>query len=199
MYKQFGLDALKVLSEFYEKGEYSNTKTEKDLNKAASYLEKYTNLSNDSEMIYKAGKMYLEAQNFSKAVSLFENAANAGVKSAYMNLGSIYENGLCRIDEYGNKSEFIIPVDLDRAMSWYKQLADLGDENAMKAYDRVEYASQHTDSLEFEEKDKLYTEISEKRKEKGKEPRYKIIDPASLQYQYTYVHNQVDGYIHKLP
>ena len=51
MYKQFGLDALKVLSEFYEKGEYSNTKTEKDLNKAASYLEKYTNLSNDSEMI----------------------------------------------------------------------------------------------------------------------------------------------------
>ena len=198
-YKQFGLDALKVLSEFYENGEYSNTKTEKDLNKAASYLEKYTNLSNDAEMIYKAGKMYLEAQNFSKAVTLFEKAANAGVKSAYMNLGSIYENGLSRIDEYGNKSEFIIPVDLDRAMAWYKQLADLGDENAMKAYDRVEYASQHTDSLEFEEKDKLYTEISEKRKEKGKEPRYKIIDPASLQYQYTYVHNQVDGYIHKLP
>ena len=199
MYKQFGLDALKVLSEFFEKGEYSNSKTDKDLNKAASYLEKYTNLSNDAEMIYKAGKMYLEAQNFSKAVSLFEKAANAGVKSAYMNLGSIYENGLCRIDEYGNKSEFIIPIDLDRAMAWYKQLADLGDENAMKAYDRVEYASQHTDSLEFEEKDKLYTEISEKRKEKGKEPRYKIIDPASLQYQYTYVHNQVDGYIHKLP
>ena len=198
-YKQLGLDALKVLSEFFEKGTYSNSSTEKDLGKAAVYLEKHANLSNDSEVVYKAAKMYLEAQNFSKAISLFEKAANSGVKSAYMNLGSIYENGLCKVDEYGNKSEFVVPVDLDRAMAWYKQLSDLGDENAMKAYDRVEYASQHTDSLEFEEKDKLYTEISEKRKEKGKEPRYKIIDPSLLQYQYTYVHNQVDGYIHKLP
>ena len=198
-YKQVGLDALKVLSEFYERGSYSNAKIEKDLNKSATYLEKYANLSNDADSIYKTAKLYLEAQNFSKAISLFEKATAAGVKSAYMNLGSIYENGLSKIDEYGNKSEFIIPVDLDRAMAWYKQLADMGDENAMKAYDRVEYASQHTDSLEFEEKDKIYSEISEKRKEKGKEPRYKVIDPASLQYQYTYVHNQVDGYIHKLP
>ena len=198
-YKTIGLDALKVLSEYFETGKYDNAKTDKDLNKAATYLEKYANLSNDPEVVYKTAKMYLEAQNFSKAISLFEKATQLGVKSAYMNLGSIYENGLSRIDEYGNKSEFVVPIDLDRAMAWYKQLADLGDENAMKAYDRVEYASQHTDSLEFEEKDKLYTEISEKRKEKGKEPRYKVIDPASLQYQYTYVHNQIDGYIHKLP
>ena len=198
-YKSIGLDALNVLSEFFETGRYSNAKTDKDLNKAASYLEKYANLSNDPETVYKTAKMYLEAQNFSKAISLFEKSTQLGVKSAYMNLGSIYENGLSKVDEYGNKSEFIVPIDLDRAMAWYKQLADLGDENAMKAYDRVEYASQHTDSLEFEEKDKLYTEISEKRKEKGKEPRYKVIDPASLQYQYTYVHNQIDGYIHKLP
>ncbi len=198
-YKNFGLDALTVLSEFFELGHYSNAKTEKDLDKAASYLEKFSNLSNDPESIYRTAKMYLEAQNFTKAISLFEKSTQLGVKSAYMNLGSIYENGLCRVDEYGNKSDFVVPVDLDRAMAWYKQLADLGDENAMKAYDRVEYASQHTDSLEFEEKDKLYTEISEKRKEKGKEPRYKVIDPASLQYQYTYMHNQIDGYIHKLP
>ena len=92
-YKQFGLDALKVLSEFFEKGVYSNSSTEKDLGKAAVYLEKHANLSNDSEIVYKAAKMYLESQNFSKAISLFEKAANAGVKSAYMNLGSIYENG----------------------------------------------------------------------------------------------------------
>ena len=71
-YKQIGLDALKVLSEFYENGSYSNSKTEKDMNKAAAYLEKYTNLSNDPEVIYKVAKMYLEAQNFSKAISLFE-------------------------------------------------------------------------------------------------------------------------------
>ena len=124
-YKQLGLDALKVLSEFFETGAYSNSKTNKDLNKAAAYLEKYTNLSNDADMTYKAAKMYLEAQNFSKAISLFEKAANSGVKSAYMNLGSIYENGLCRVDEYGNKSEFVVPIDLDRAMAWYKQLSDL--------------------------------------------------------------------------
>lgn len=198
-YKQFGLDALKVLSEFYETGKYSNAKCDKDLNKAAGYLEKYTNISADPEIIYKTAKMYLEAQNFSKAISFFEKAASAGVKAAYMNLGGIYENGLCRVDEYGNKSEFIVPVDLDRAMSWYQKLADMGDEKAKSAYDRVKYASEHTDSIEFEEKDKLYTEISEKRKAKGKEPRYKAIDPAKLQYQYTYVHNQVDGYIHKLP
>ncbi len=198
-YKNLGLDALKVLSEFFETGRYSNAKTDVDINKAASYLEKISNQTNDVDTMYKTAKMYMDAQNFSKAITFYEKAANGGYKSAYMNLGSIYENGLSKIDEYGNKSEFIIPVDYDKAMHWYKKLSDMGDENAMKAYDRVEYASQHTDSLEFEEKDKLYTEISAKRKEKGKEPRYKLIDPASLQYQYTYVHNQVDGYIHKIP
>ena len=79
-YKQFGLDALKVLSEYYELGHYSNAKTETDLNKAASYLEKYTNLSPEPEMIYKAAKMYLEAQNFSKAITLFEKSTKAWQK-----------------------------------------------------------------------------------------------------------------------
>ena len=106
-YKNFGLDALTVLSEFFELGHYSNAKTEKDLDKAASYLEKFSNLSNDPESIYRTAKMYLEAQNFTKAISLFEKSTQLGVKSAYMNLGSIYENGLCRVDEYGNKSDFI--------------------------------------------------------------------------------------------
>ena len=199
MYRQFGLDALKCLGEFFETGKYSNARIDKDLNKAAGYYEKYSKLTNDADMIYKTAKMYLDAQNFSKAITYFEKATDAGVKSAYMNLGAIYENGLSRIDEYGNKSEFVIPVDYDKAKYWYRKLSDLGDENAMKAFDRVDYAASHTDSLEFEEKDKLYTEISEKRKEKGKETRFKVIDPASLKYQYTYVHNQVDGYIHKLP
>ena len=198
-YKDFGTDSLKILGEFYETGKYKNATTEKNLNKAAKYYEKYTTQTNDGEMIYKVAKLFLEDQNFSKAVAFFEKAATAGIKSAYMNLGSIYENGLSRVDQFGNKSELIIPVDYEKAMMWYKKLAETGDQTAMTAYDRVEYASQHTDSIEFEEKDKLYTEISEKRKEKGKEPRFKVSDPASLQYQYTYVHNQVDGYIHKLP
>ena len=198
-YKDLGTDALKILGEFYETGKYKNAVTDKNINKAAKYYEKYANQTNDGETIYKVAKLLLEDQNFSKAVAFFEKAAKAGVRSAYMNLGSIYENGLSRVDQFGNKSDVVIPVDYEKAMSWYKKLADMGDQTAMTAYDRVDYASKHTDSLEFEEKDKIYSEISEKRKEKGKEPHFKVIDPASLQYQYTYVHNQVDGFIHKLP
>ena len=198
-YTQISIDALKILAELYEKGSYSNARIDRDYEKAASYYEKIVNLTNDGEMTYKTAKMYLDVQNFTKAISLFEKAADRGVKASYMNLGSIYENGLSKIDQYGNKSEFVVPVDLDKAMIWYKKLADMGDEKAKAAYDRVEYASTHTDSLEFEEKDRLYTDKAEKRRAKGKEPRYNAIDPAKLQYQYTYVHNQVDGFIHKLP
>lgn len=198
-YKNIGIDALKIMSELYETGKYSNCMIEKDLNKACTYLEKLTNLNKDGDTIYKLAKMFLEAQNFSKAITYFEKSTECGIKAAYMNLGNIYENGLARIDQYGNRSELIVPVDYDKAMMWYRKLADLGDTKAMSAYDRVEYASQHTDSIEFEEKDKLYTEIAEARRAKGKEPRYKAIEASRLQYQYTYVHNQVDGYIHKLP
>lgn len=198
-YKNFGVDALKIMGELYETGKYSNCKVDVDKNKAAVYYEKYTKLNKDGEMVYKLAKMLLEIQNFSKAITFFEKATECGIKAAYMNLGSIYENGLNRIDQYGNKSDFVVPVDYEKAMWWYKKLADTGDSKAKSAYDRVEYASQHTDSLEFEEKDKLYTEIAEARRAKGKEPRYKAIEASRLQYQYTYVHNQVDGYIHKLP
>ncbi len=198
-YKNFGMDALKILGELHETGKYSNSKIEVDKAKACQYYEKYVKLNKDGEMIYKLAKMLLEIQNFSKAITYFEKATECGIKAAYMNLGSIYENGLQRIDQYGNKSDYVVPIDYDKAMMWYKKLADTGDSKAKSAYDRVEYASNHTDSIEFEEKDKLYTAISEERRAKGKEPRYKAIDPSRLQYQYTYVHNQVDGYIHKLP
>lgn len=198
-YKNFGVDSLKILGELHETGKYSNSKVAVDEAKACQYYEKYVKLNKDGEMIYKLAKMLLEIQNFSKAITYFEKATECGIKAAYMNLGSIYENGLQRIDQYGNKSDYVVPVDYDKAMMWYKKLADTGDSKAKSAYDRVEYASKHTDSIEFEEKDKLYTAISEERRAKGKEPRYKAIDPSRLQYQYTYVHNQVDGYIHKLP
>ena len=198
-YKNFGVDSLKILGEMHETGKYSNSKITVDKAKACQYYEKYVKLNKDGEMIYKLAKMLLEIQNFSKAITYFEKATECGIKAAYMNLGSIYENGLQRIDQYGNKSDYVVPVDYEKAMSWYKKLADAGDSKAKSAYDRVEYASKHTDSIEFEEKDKLYTAISEERRAKGKEPRFKAIDPSRLQYQYTYVHNQVDGYIHKLP
>ncbi len=199
-YKSYGDDALLALAEFYEKGVYRNAKTNVDMNKSTKYYEKYVNQNRDGDVIYKLAKMMLEIQNFSKAIKYFEIAAtDYGIKAAYMSLGSIYESGLNRIDEYGNKSDFVVPADLEKAMQWYKKLADAGDAKAKASYERVLYASTHEDSLEFEEKDKLYTEISQRRKEKGKEPRYKVIEASRLQYQYSYVHNQVEGYIHKLP
>ncbi len=198
-YKNFGVDALKILGELFEKGAYSNCKITADKRKACFYYEKYVKLNKEGEMIYKLAKMFLEIQNFSKAITYFEKATECGIKAAYMNLGSIYENGLNRVDQYGNKSDYVVPVDYEKAMEWYGKLAEMGDSKAKSAYDRVEYASSHTDSIEFEEKDKLYTAIAEARRAKGKEPRYKAIEAARLQYQYTYVHNQVDGYIHKLP
>ena len=198
-YKNFGIDSLKILGELFETGKYSNCKIPADKAKACIYYEKYVKLNKEGEMIYKLAKMFLEVQNFSKAITYFEKATEVGIKAAYMNLGSIYENGLNRIDQYGNKSDFVVPIDYEKAMMWYKKLADMGDDKAKSAYERVEYASNHTDSIEFEEKDRLYTAIAEARRAKGKEPRYKAIEASRLQYQYTYVHNQVDGYIHKLP
>ena len=113
-YKNFGTDALKILGELYETGKYSNCIVDVDLNKATQYYEKYTNLSKDGEMIYKLAQMLLDIQNFSKAITFFEKATECGIKAAYMNLGSIYENGLNRIDQYGNKSDFVVPVDYER-------------------------------------------------------------------------------------
>lgn len=199
-YKTYGDDALLALAEFYEKGKYRNAVVDVDLNKATKYYEKYVNQNHDGDVIFKLAKMLLEVQNFSKAIKYYELAAtDYGIKAAYMSLGSIYESGLNRVDEYGNKSDYVVPVDLDKAMSWYKKLADTGDAKAKASYERVEYMSTHGDSLEFEEKDKLYTDIAEARKAKGKEPRYKVIEASRLQYQYSYVHNQVEGFIHKLP
>ncbi len=199
-YKTYGNDALLVLAEFFEKGKYRNAVIDVDLNKATKYYEKYVNQNHDGDVIYKLAKMLLEVQNFSKAIKYYELAAtDYGIKAAYMSLGSIYESGLNRVDQYGNKSDYVVPVDLEKAMRWYKKLADAGDAKAKASYDRVLYASTHGDSIEFEEKDKLYTDIAAKRKEKGKEPRYKVIEASRLQYQYTYVHDQVEGFIHKLP
>ena len=96
-------------------------------------------------------------------------------------------------------SDFIVPIDIEKAKSWYQKLADKGDAKAKAAVDRIEYNETHADSIEFEEKDKIYSEISEKRKAKGIEYHYKPNDATTLQYQYTYIHDQVEGYIHKLP
>ena len=198
-FQQYGCEALKILGEVYETGKYSNIKAKMDREKAAGYYEKYIKFVEDGNLLYKLGLLMLDIQNFSKAITYLEKAADQNISQAYMRLGDIYENGLNRIDEKGQKSDFIVPIDIDKAKSWYQKLADKGDAKAKAAVDRIEYNATHADSIEFEEKDKIYSEISEKRKAKGVQFHYKPNDATTLQYQYTYVHDQVEGYIHKLP
>lgn len=198
-YQHYGCEALKILGELYETGKYKQIKVNVDRELSAKYYERYIKLVEDGDLLYKLGLLMLDIQNFSKAITYLEKAAAHDVKQAYMRLGDIYEQGLNRIDEHGQKSDFVIPIDVEKAKSWYQKLADKGDEKAKAAVERIEYNETHADSIEFEEKDKIYSEISEKRKAKGIEFRYKAQDATQLQYQYTYVHDQVEGYIHKLP
>ncbi|MDE6759931.1 MAG: sel1 repeat family protein [Lachnospiraceae bacterium] len=198
-YQQYGCDALKILGEVYETGKYQNIKAKVDRELAAKYYERYIKLVEDGNLFYKLGLLMLDIQNFSKAITYLEKAASYDVSLAYMRLGDIYEKGLNRIDANGQKSDFIVPIDIDKAKSWYQKLADKGDDKAKASVERIEYNATHADSIEFEEKDKIYSQISEKRKAKGVEFRYKANDATKLQYQYTYIHDQVEGYIHKLP
>ena len=198
-YQHYGCEALKILGEVYETGKYERIKAKVDRELAAKYYERYIKLVEDANILYKLGLLMLDIQNFSKAITYLEKAAALDVAQAYMRLGDIYEKGLNRIDENGMKSDFIVPIDIEKAKSWYQKLADKGDDKAKAAVDRIEYNATHADSIEFEEKDKIYSQISEKRKAKGIETRYKAQDATKLQYQYSYVHDQVEGYIHKLP
>lgn len=198
-YKQYGCEAFKILGEVYETGKYKQIKADVDIEQSIHYYERYIKLVDDGDMLYKLGLLMLDIQNFSKAITYLEEAATYNVRQAFMRLGDIYETGLTRIDENGNKSDFVITVDMDKAKSWYRKLADKGDDKAKAAIERIEYNETHADSIEFEEKDKIYTKIAERRKAKGIEFHYKAQGASKLQYEYTYVHDQVEGYIHKLP
>ncbi|MDD6072166.1 MAG: sel1 repeat family protein [Clostridiales bacterium] len=198
-YQHYGCEALKILGELYETGKYKQIKANVDRELSAKYYERYIKLVEDGDLLYKLGLLMLDIQNFSKAITYLEKATTYNVKQAFMRLGDIYEQGLNRVDENGIKSDFVIPVDIEKAKSWYQKLADKGDDKAKAAVERIEYNETHADSIEFEEKDKIYSQILEKRKAKGIEFRYKAQDATQLQYQYTYVHDQVEGYIHKLP
>lgn len=198
-YQHYGCEALKILGEVYETGKYDRIRAKVDRELATKYYERYIKIVEDANIYYKLGLLMLDIQNFPKAISYLEKAAQHNITQAYMRLGDIYEKGLNRVDENGQKGDFVIPVDVEKAKSWYQQLADKGDDKAKAAVERIEYNATHADSIEFEEKDRIYSQISEKRKAKGIEPHYKVQDAAKLQYQYAYIHDQVEGYIHKLP
>lgn len=198
-YAEYSAQALKILGELYEKGTYSLIHVTADKDKAIGYYERYIRIQENGEIFLKIAWDAMNNQNYPKALKNFENAAANGEKAAIMKLGSIYEEGLYKVDVYGNKGDVIIPADLERSRSWYEKLAKVDDEQGKAAFERVDYALNHTDSIEFEEKEKLYAKISERRKNKNIQFRFKAIEGAKLQYQYTYVHDEVEGYLHKLP
>ena len=137
-YQQYGCDALKILGEVYETGKYQNIKAKVDRELAAKYYERYIKLVEDGNLFYKLGLLMLDIQNFSKAITYLEKAASYDVGLAYMRLGDIYEKGLNRIDANGQKSDFIVPIDIEKAKSWYQKLADKGDDKAKACVERIE-------------------------------------------------------------
>lgn len=198
-YVYYGCEALKILASLYETGKYNNSTVQISSDKAMGYYERLLELEPSAEVYAKLARDLLNKNNYSKALSYYEKAADMKDHSALLKLGSIYEEGMYKYDAFGNRGDTIIEINLEKAKTFYEKLAALEDEQGIAALERVEYALNNTDSLEFEEKEKLYTKISERRKSQNIEFRFKTIEASKLQYQYTYVHDEAEGYIHKLP
>lgn len=198
-YTYSGCQALRILGELYENGKYGNSTVLVNPEKAIGYYEQLLELEPDGEIYYKLARDLLSKNNYSKALSYLEKAAAKNEKSALLKLGSIYEEGLYKYDNFGNRGDTVIEINLEKARTYYEKLAEMEDEQGMAGFERVDYALNNTDSLEFEEKEKLYSKIADRRKSQNIEFRFKTIEGAKLQYQYTYVHDEVEGYIHKLP
>lgn len=198
-YVYHGCEALKILATLYETGTYGNSTVQINGDKAIGYYERLLILEPSGDVYAKVARDLLSKNNYSKALSYYEKAANMKDHSALLKLGSIYEEGLYKYDTFGNRGDTIIEINLEKAKTYYEKLAALEDEQGIAALERVEYALNNTDSIEFEEKEKLYAKISDRRKAKNIEFRFKTIEGSKLQYQYTYIHDEAEGYIHKLP
>lgn len=198
-YVYYGCEALRILATLYETGKYGNSTVQISGDKAVGYYERLLKLEPSGDVYAKVARDLLSKNNYSKALSYYEKAADLKDHSALLKLGSIYEEGLYKYDAFGNRGDTIIEINLEKAKTYYERLAALDDEQGIAALDRVEYALNNTDSIEFEEKEKLYQKISERRKSQGVELRFKTIEGSKLQYQYTYIHDEAEGYIHKLP
>ncbi len=198
-YIYYGCQALRILGEMYETGNYGNSTVQINNEKSIGYYERLLVLDPDGEVYFKVARDLLGKNNFSKALSYLEKGAALKDGPSLLKLGSIYEEGLYKYDTFGNRGDTVIEINLEKARVYYEKLAEMGDEQGQAGFERVEYALNNTDSIEFEEKEKLYAKISERRKSNNIEFRFKTIEGSKLQYQYTYVHDEVEGYIHKLP
>ncbi|MBO4946313.1 MAG: sel1 repeat family protein [Lachnospiraceae bacterium] len=198
-YQSYGCQALRILGQLYETGSYGNSTVQINNDRAIEYYNKLLEMEPDGEIYFKVARDLLAKNNFSKALTYLEKAAALKDAPALLKLGSIYEEGLYRYDAFGNRGDTVIEIDLNKAKQYYEVLAEMDDEQGKAGYDRVVYTLNNTDSIEFEEMDKLYTRIAERRRANHIEYRFKTIEASKLQYQYTYIHDEVEGYVHKLP
>lgn len=197
--EKFLFSAMRDLGTLYYKGVLNNTKIDPDYDRAIEYYQMYIERKSDSEVEAELSKIYLEQQNFPKAMTYLELAGKNGNNYALLKLGRMYEEGVNRLDSFGNKGEVVIPPDLEKAQYWYKMLSDRGDKQGKDALEQLEYKLSHNDSIEFEEKEKIYAKIYERRKAAGTSFVFRRQDATKFQYQYIYIHDQVDGFIHKMP
>ncbi len=89
---------------YYEKG---------DMEKALSWFGKAAN-QKDGEALFGIGSVQIVKKDFQSAVFYFENAAKNGYPRGYHWAGSIYHRGSG------------VPIDIDRAIKYYRQGAEHG-------------------------------------------------------------------------
>lgn len=107
--------------------------TDQDLEKAFELLNK-AYLLGDAMAGFNVGQAYWfglgVAKDMNKGLEYVLNAAHNNCPNAQFMLGQIYENGI--IDK-----GLIIDADINKAIYWYKKAADLGDESASDALERL--------------------------------------------------------------
>jgi Tol biopolymer transport system component len=69
--------------------------------------------------------------NLPKAISLYEHAWNAGVSIAAFELGYLYENG---VPGAAADKGYLLAPDIERAWTWYRKGADVGEPSALARF-----------------------------------------------------------------
>ena len=98
--------AAKALGELYEKGRFSGLSQPADMSKAVKYYGVYLKgNSMDGDVASRIAQYYLEQQLFKDAITYFEMAAKVKNRFATQKLANMFEEGIHKVDSYGNKGK----------------------------------------------------------------------------------------------
>ena len=81
----------------------------------------FSSIAQTPEELNTKGKEYYYAENYTKAVECYRQAAEQGYAKAQCNLGVCYYNG------YG------VPQSYSEAVKWYRKAAEQGQADAIEA------------------------------------------------------------------